>query len=112
MLQFERIAIPIGDSRNQNIMPQYEADQIAWVWHKDFLSREKDSFLLFTLQVDLESDVDTRSFISADNRYELYCDGERIGMGPDRGDVDHWSFAAYRMKLSSSQVHCFSTSIF
>lgn len=103
MLQFERIAIPIGDSRNQNIMPQYEADQIAWVWHKDFLSREKDSFLLFTLQVDLESDVDTRSFISADNRYELYCDGERIGMGPDRGDVDHWSFAAYRMKLSAGR---------
>ena len=29
MLQFERIAIPIGDSRNQNIMPQYEADQMG-----------------------------------------------------------------------------------
>lgn len=37
--------------------------------------------------------------VSADERYELYLDGVLIGRGPDRGDLDHWSFESYRIEL-------------
>ena len=33
--------------------------------------------------------------VSADNRYELFINGERIGMGPARGDAAHWRFETY-----------------
>ncbi|WP_152362030.1 family 78 glycoside hydrolase catalytic domain [Microlunatus speluncae] len=37
--------------------------------------------------------------VSADERYELYLDGQLIGRGPDRGDLDHWNFESYRLDL-------------
>lgn len=37
--------------------------------------------------------------VSADERYELYLDGDLIGRGPDRGDLDHWSFESHRLDL-------------
>lgn len=33
--------------------------------------------------------------VSADNRYRLYVNGRRIGEGPARGDLTHWSFGSY-----------------
>ncbi len=39
--------------------------------------------------------------VSADERYELYLDGQLIGRGPDRGDLDHWNFESYRLALSA-----------
>ncbi len=94
---FERIAVPAGDPRNENIVPQYAADAAAWIWLK-----EKDAVCAeFKLVLNLTDPVETECYITADNRYEWFCDEEWIGMGPDRCDVDHWSFAAYRMKLDA-----------
>jgi hypothetical protein len=33
--------------------------------------------------------------VTADNRYVLYLNGERIGLGPARGDLDHWRYETY-----------------
>lgn len=33
--------------------------------------------------------------VSADNRYKLYCNGEFVGMGPQRGDERHWFYETY-----------------
>ena len=30
--------------------------------------------------------------VSADNRYKLFVNGEEVGMGPARGDLEHWRF--------------------
>ena len=30
--------------------------------------------------------------VSADNRYQLFVNGERVCMGPSRGDLMHWRF--------------------
>ena len=30
--------------------------------------------------------------VSADNRYQLFVNGTRVGRGPSRGDLDHWRF--------------------
>ncbi|MCC7204082.1 MAG: hypothetical protein IT441_03310, partial [Phycisphaeraceae bacterium] len=39
-------------------------------------------------------------FASADERYELYLDGRRIGRGPQRGDTSHWRYEAYDLHLT------------
>lgn len=40
-----------------------------------------------------------RIHVSADERYELFLDGQRIGRGPQRGDILHWSYETYDLHL-------------
>jgi len=37
--------------------------------------------------------------VSADERYELFLDGRRIGRGPERGDPENWFFESYDLDL-------------
>ena len=41
-----------------------------------------------------------RLHVSADERFELFLDGQRIARGPDRSDVEHWSYATYDIRLA------------
>lgn len=41
-----------------------------------------------------------RVHVTADERYELYLDGERIGRGPERGEPEHWFFETYDLPLT------------
>lgn len=40
-----------------------------------------------------------RIHVSADQRYDLYLDGERIGWGPERGDPACWFYETYDLHL-------------
>ena len=42
-----------------------------------------------------------RVHVSADERYVLYLDGNRIGRGPERGDLNHWFFETYDLDLAA-----------
>ncbi|MBN2004288.1 MAG: alpha-L-rhamnosidase [Anaerolineae bacterium] len=42
-------------------------------------------------------------YISADERYVLYCDGVQIGRGPERGDPRHWFFTNYALDLPAGK---------
>lgn len=44
-----------------------------------------------------------RVHASADERYELFLDGERIGRGPERGDPRHWMYETYDLHLSAGE---------
>ena len=37
--------------------------------------------------------------VTADERYRLFCDGDCVGEGPERGSVDHWHFETYALTL-------------
>ncbi|HEY9291899.1 MAG TPA: alpha-L-rhamnosidase C-terminal domain-containing protein, partial [Microlunatus sp.] len=37
--------------------------------------------------------------VSADERFELYVDGDLVGRGPDRGDPEHWPFHSFTVEL-------------
>jgi len=41
-----------------------------------------------------------RLHVSADERFELFLDGQRIARGPDRSDVEHWSYSTYVIQLA------------
>jgi hypothetical protein len=42
-----------------------------------------------------------RVHVSADERYELYLNGHRIGRGPERGDRANWYFETYDLPLTA-----------
>jgi hypothetical protein len=55
----------------------------------------------YRLKFTLDSAVKARIHVTADERYELFIDGERIGRGSERGDIHNWFFESYDLDLSS-----------
>jgi alpha-L-rhamnosidase len=53
----------------------------------------------YRLWFTVESDAQIRVHITADERYELYLDGERIGQGSERGAPHHWFYETYDLSL-------------
>jgi hypothetical protein len=47
--------------------------------------------------------VSTRLHVSADQRYELFLDGHRLGRGPHRGDLAHWFYESYTLDLAAGE---------
>ncbi len=44
-----------------------------------------------------------RLHVSADERYELFIDGARVGRGPERGDIEQWCFDTYDLDLAAGE---------
>ncbi|MDW8321076.1 MAG: alpha-L-rhamnosidase C-terminal domain-containing protein [Armatimonadota bacterium] len=59
--------------------------------------------LAFRNRFAVPQDVTVRVHVSADERYELYLDGKRIGRGPERGDRHHWFFETYDLSLAAGE---------
>jgi alpha-L-rhamnosidase len=57
----------------------------------------------FRLPFTLEADAAVRIHVSADERYELFLDGERVGRGPERGEPRHWRFETYDLPLAAGE---------
>src|SRR5436309_913205 len=49
----------------------------------------------------LDSPTVVRAHVTADERYELWVDGEWVGRGSERGDGDHWFFETYDLTLEA-----------
>lgn len=99
MNSIERIAapvvLPVSDA---NVRRRYEVEKAAWIWHPDKKPGQL-AVLRFVNEFQVGQATETVIHVSADQRYELSLDGEFISMGPDRCDVDHWSFATYKVRL-------------
>lgn len=55
--------------------------------------------LAFRLLLDLTAMLRTRIHVAADERYELYLDGQLIGWGSERGSLDRWFFDSYDLGI-------------
>lgn len=44
-----------------------------------------------------------RIHVTADERYELFLDGQRLGYGPERGDPYNWFYETYDLALSPGE---------
>lgn len=51
-------------------------------------------------RVALDQDTTIRVHVAADERYELFLDGTRIGRGNERGDAENWYFETYDLPLA------------
>jgi hypothetical protein len=97
---------------NTGISPVQPIDDAAWIWHPDyanppgpshveyFSSGWREPVLLRFRKAFTATDQPLRIHVSADERFELFCDGQRIARGPDRSDVEHWSYATYDLQLA------------
>jgi hypothetical protein len=57
----------------------------------------------YRLRFRLDEAASVRAHVSADERYELFLDGERVGRGPERGPPDLWFFETYDLGLSAGE---------
>ncbi|NOX61309.1 MAG: alpha-L-rhamnosidase [Chloroflexi bacterium] len=55
--------------------------------------------LIFTLERSATFPI----HVTADERYELFLDGQRIGRGSERGDPDNWFFETYELTLTAGE---------
>lgn len=53
----------------------------------------------YKLDFSIEAQQQCVVHVSADERYELFLNGERIGLGPERGDGNCWFFESYELQL-------------
>jgi len=96
---------------NTGILPVQPIDTAAWIWHPAFLDVSPPAhaevfsggwhqpvLLRFRRQFEAATSP-IRIHVSADERFELFADGHRIARGPDRSDVEHWSYATYDLRL-------------
>lgn len=73
----------------------------SWIVHPEFI--EKPFVWAFRKKFTLETATTIRAHVTADERYELYLDGERVGHGPERGDTNHWFFESYDFDLQAGE---------
>ena len=55
----------------------------------------------YRLRFDWPSSTTVRLHVSADERYELFLDGRRIGRGSERGNPEHWFYESYDVALAA-----------
>ena len=95
-----RVANPVVPHGTPNMEPRHPLDGAAWLWHPE-LPEGAPGFVLFRLNVKSARAETVRLQVSADLCYTLALDGAVIARGPDTGDVSHWSYATYELKLSA-----------
>ena len=110
-----RVFRPVRDARgDENVRRVQDIDDAAWVWAPGHvvwgvagesnawnvrfgMKAAPDSF--FRLRNRFTSDGSPVEFdVSADERFTLYLDGQRIAEGPHRGLVEHWYYQTYRIE--------------
>ncbi len=85
---------PLTPTRSENINRELLTHRwkAQWIACPDSPRRE---FGVFHFRKAFSLDSLPERFVihaSADNRYELFVNGERVAAGPARGDLDHWRF--------------------
>lgn len=72
----------------------------SWVQHPEVYGAGP-AVVAYRRMITLEADTTVRIHVSADERYELFLDGERMGRGSERGDRHGWFFETYDLSLSA-----------
>ncbi len=89
-------------------LPIYRPDQ-AWQaasnwpcsWVKPPADWKTPWVAAFRCQFTLTQATTDRLHITADERYELYLDGNLLGRGSERGDKSHWFYETYTLELTA-----------
>lgn len=59
--------------------------------------------LVFRLVLELPAAITARIHLSADERYDLWLDGQRVGSGVERGDEFGWAYDTYELTLPAGR---------
>lgn len=72
-----------------------------WVSYPDVPAKPFVS--AYRLRFFLEQVETLRLHVTADERYVLFLDGERVGRGPEKGDAFNWFFETYEVTLEPGE---------
>lgn len=71
----------------------------ARVWPAKWIHCPDAVFAAYRRQFHLKTAAKIRFHVSADERYELFLDGRRLGRGPERGSPALWYYESYEITL-------------
>ena len=95
------LALPAAFLAGLNPPAQPPADPPQREWHASWITHptaplREPIVLHFRRALDLPSAPSSyRVRVSADNRFILYVNGQRVGDGPARGDLTHWRYELF-----------------
>lgn len=72
-----------------------------WISHPQ--ANEVPFVVAYKLPFTLETAQSIRLHLTADERYELFLDGEFVGRGSERGDLENWFFETYEGELAAGE---------
>ena len=103
MTTITKIQAPFVSGRpaDRNIYITEPIDEAAWLWHPD-CAIDEQAFVCFKQSFTSDGNALT-IHVSADMRYRLFCDGESMALGPDRSDVEHWTYNSYTLALAAGE---------
>lgn len=88
---------------NANLLIGHPAEQASWVWAPDKRGSEK-TFLEFSLAFDwADGNRPLELHVTADQRFQLYLDGQDVAFGPDRSDLGHWSVSSLSIPVTAGR---------
>jgi hypothetical protein len=71
-------------------------------WIGDPTARgQEPAVTAFRRAFSIDTQANARIHVSADERYELFLDGNRVGRGPERSDPENWMFETYELDLTA-----------
>ena len=101
--QLQRTLLPpVGALAAANNYIRYPAEQGAWIWHPA-KGQNETAILRFRLRFTLAQAAAPLIHVTADQRFQLRCDGRDISFGPDRCDLEHWTFQSVALELAPGE---------
>jgi len=98
-----RVFVPItSHPADANTLFHYPAEKAAWIWHPDKGATET-CVLRFRLKFTLKEAASPLLHVTADQRFQLRCDGEDVTFGPDRCDLPHWTVQTVQIDLAPGE---------
>tara|TARA_B110000908_G_scaffold171300_1_gene233551 strand:- start:2049 stop:4493 length:2445 start_codon:yes stop_codon:yes gene_type:complete len=91
-----------GHAANAGTTLRHPAEQGAWIWHPDS-PETRTALLRFKLTFTVEAACSPTIHVTADQRYQLKCDGQSLSYGPDRCDLEHWSVQSLKLDLAPGE---------
>ncbi len=66
-------------------------------------AHERPLAVAYRCRFELDSAETVRVHVTADERYELFADGRRVGRGPERGDLQNWFYETYDLEFGAGE---------
>ncbi|XHR28896.1 MAG: alpha-L-rhamnosidase C-terminal domain-containing protein [Chthoniobacteraceae bacterium] len=79
-----------GFLADANARVRHPGDRGAWIWHSAKTPSET-AILRFRRTLLLTEPLQAVLHVTADQRFQLTCDGAPLTFGPDRCDLEHWT---------------------
>ncbi len=83
----------------------------SWMW-ADITNSNSLELVQFAIRFEARNDEVLKLHVSADNQYKLYLDGEFVGTGPQKGDINTWYFDTYHFSGLESSEHVISALVY